>query len=51
MVRVFTLSAVDCGFKPRSGHTIELVFVASPLSIKKKEQRLVVSLDQDNVSE
>ena len=44
MVSVLSPSTVDRDFEPgRSGQTIQLVFVAPPLStsIKEKEQRLV----------
>ena len=44
VVIVSVLTSVDHGFEPPSGQkTIKLVFVASPLSIKEIEEKLVCS--------
>ena len=40
MVSVLASSAIGRGCEPRSGQTIDLVFIASPLSIKDKKRRL-----------
>jgi hypothetical protein len=36
IVLILSMSAVDCGFEPRSGQlkTVKLIFVASPLSMQ-----------------